>query len=151
VRATAIEGEITALGTRLGLDLRDEGDRFRARHAIAALLVPWFASRTLAEVREALDAARVTWGAYRTLREALTHDPDLSTANPMLARIEQPGIGSLLAAGSPVDFGAFPQHAASPAPRLGEHTHEILAGILGLSDGEIGRLHDARVVASARA
>ena len=33
------------------------------------------------------------------------------------------------------------------APVLGQHTDEILAGLLGMSDGEIGRLHDARIVA----
>jgi 2-methylfumaryl-CoA isomerase len=35
------------------------------------------------------------------------------------------------------------------APLLGEHTDEVLATILGLSDGAIGRLHDEGVVASA--
>ena len=35
------------------------------------------------------------------------------------------------------------------APRLGQHTDEILAGILGLSSGEIGRYHDAGIVAGA--
>jgi 2-methylfumaryl-CoA isomerase len=33
------------------------------------------------------------------------------------------------------------------APLLGEHTDEILATCLGLGDAEIGRLHDAGVVA----
>lgn len=33
------------------------------------------------------------------------------------------------------------------APLLGEHTDEILSSILGLSDGEVARLHDERVVA----
>ena len=30
---------------------------------------------------------------------------------------------------------------------LGEHTDEILLGDLGLSEGEVGRLHDAGIVA----
>ena len=36
---------------------------------------------------------------------------------------------------------------ARRAPALGEHTDEILAEVLSLSDSEIGRLHDAGVVA----
>jgi 2-methylfumaryl-CoA isomerase len=35
------------------------------------------------------------------------------------------------------------------APSLGTHTDEILAEVLKLSSGEIGRLHDAGMVAGA--
>ena len=143
VKATGTADAMAALGTRLGLDLGDEGNRFRARDGIAT--TPGSTARA-----RALEAARVTWGPYRTLREALATDPDCSPANPLLRIVEQPGIGPVLAAGSPVDFGAFARHAAAPAPRLGEHTHEILASVLGLGDAEIGRLHDAGIVASPR-
>ena len=149
VQATGIADAVAALANRLRLDLADEGDRFRARDEIAALLVPWFAARDLAEVARALDAARVTWGPYRTVREALAEDPDVSAANPLLRPIEHPGIGPVLAAGSPIAFGAFERHGALPAPRLGQHTDEILSEILGLDASAIGRLHDAGVVAGA--
>jgi 2-methylfumaryl-CoA isomerase len=147
VQATGTADAMAALGARLGLDLSDEGNRFRARDEITALLAPWFAARDHAEVARTLDAARVTWGPYRTVREALRDDADLSEANPLLRTVEQPGIGPVLAAGSPLDFSAFTRHLARPAPRLGQHTDEILHTILGLSQAEIGRLHDARIVA----
>ncbi|RZA11422.1 MAG: carnitine dehydratase, partial [Lysobacteraceae bacterium] len=35
------------------------------------------------------------------------------------------------------------------APHLGEHSEAVLADLLGLGSGEIGRLHDAGLVASA--
>ena len=51
--------------------------------------------------------------------------------------------------GSPVAFdGLLPQEPV-PAPRLGQHTDEILADRLGLSESEIGALHDDGVVAGA--
>jgi 2-methylfumaryl-CoA isomerase len=40
-----------------------------------------------------------------------------------------------------------PRGAPAPAPRLGANTDEVLAELLGLSSGEIGRLHDAGLVA----
>jgi 2-methylfumaryl-CoA isomerase len=49
-----------------------------------------------------------------------------------------------------VQFGALPREAPRPAPLLGQHTDEILSGILGLSGAEIGKLHDAKVVAGPR-
>jgi 2-methylfumaryl-CoA isomerase len=60
---------------------------------------------------------------------------------------EQPGIGSYLMPATPLQFGRVPRLPAMPAPRLGEHTDQILLEILGLSEAEVGRLHDARVVA----
>jgi 2-methylfumaryl-CoA isomerase len=35
----------------------------------------------------------------------------------------------------------------TPAPVLGQHTDEILGDTLGLSESEIGKLHDSGVVA----
>lgn len=49
-------------------------------------------------------------------------------------------------------MGTIPQDErgpVTPAPRLGQHTDEILAEVLGLSGGEIAKLHDAGVVAGA--
>ena len=34
-----------------------------------------------------------------------------------------------------------------PAPRLGQHTDEVLADVLGLSATEIATLHDRQVIA----
>lgn len=146
-KATGMQEALDALGARLGLDFADEGHRFRARKQIAALFEPWFEARTLAEAASILDAHRVTWGPYRSVREAIAGDPDCSTANPMFTLAEQPGIGSYLMPATPLDFARVPRPPAAPAPRLGEHTDEILLDILGFSEGEVGRLHKSRVVA----
>jgi 2-methylfumaryl-CoA isomerase len=146
-KATGLGPALDELGARLGLDLSREGDRFRARQEIARLLEPWFHARTLAEVRRSFDEHRVTWGPYQSVRELLAGDPDCSTDNPMFRYVDQPRIGRAIAPATPLDFSAVERIPARPAPRLGEHTDEILAE-LGLSDGEIGRLHDEGIVAS---
>jgi 2-methylfumaryl-CoA isomerase len=131
----------------LGVDLAKEGDRFAARQVISALIGPWVASHTLSEVREIFDAHDVCWGPYQTFADMVTTDPRCSPGNPMFAEVDQPGIGTYLMPGSPLDFSAVERLPPAPAPRLGQHTDEILAGILGLSGPEIGRLHDDGVVA----
>jgi 2-methylfumaryl-CoA isomerase len=146
-KATGLTAAFQALGERLGLNMDEEGDRFRARHEIAALLEPWFHARTLAEVRRIFEQHQVTWAPYRTVREAIAQDPDCSTDNPMFAMVEQPGIGRYLMPASPLDFSQAPRLPAQPAPRLGEHTDEILLEVLGLSESEVGRLHDEGIVA----
>jgi 2-methylfumaryl-CoA isomerase len=123
------------------LDFSDEGQRFEAREAIAALLEPWFASRHANDVAAALDAQRVCWGPYRRVGELMAQDPRASLANPVFERIDTPGVGPHLAAGSAVRLGGQQRQPTRPAP--------VLHQVLGLDSGAIGRLHDAGVVAGA--
>ena len=48
--------------------------------------------------------------------------------------------------GQPLSFGATTEKPQTSA-LLGQHTDEVLSEILGLSDGQIGRLHDSNIVA----
>jgi len=134
-----------------GHDLGTETGRFEARDLIAALLRPWFARHDLPTIRERFAGTGVSWGPYQTFRQLVTEDPRCSAANPMFEEVEHPGVGSYLMPGSPLDFSRTPRGPVRRAPLLGEHTEEILAEVLGLSAGEIGRLHDAGVVASTGA
>jgi 2-methylfumaryl-CoA isomerase len=147
--ATGLGPACDKLGTRSGLDLSDAGNRFRLRREIARILEPWFHTRTMSEVRQTLDAHRACWAEYRTIREVVEKDPDCSTQNPMFEMVDHPGIGTLLTPSSPLVFEPEVRRPATRAPRIGEHTDEILSQLLGLGEGEIGRLHDDHIVASA--
>lgn len=142
--ATGIDAQ--AISAATGADPDTEAGRFAAREAIAAALAPWVASRGLDEVRRLFTAAGVSWGPYQSFRQLLDEDPRASTANPMFRKIDHPGIGMLTTPASPLDFSSMPRLPARPAPRLGEHTDEILAEI-GYSGKEIGTLHDRGIVA----
>jgi 2-methylfumaryl-CoA isomerase len=145
--ATGIAEACTSIEQVTGHDLSTEAGRFGARELIAALLRPWFATRDLEQVRDAFRGTGVSWGPYQTFRQLVTEDPRASTQNPMFSVVEQPGIGSYLTPGSPLDFSAVPRVPVRPAPLLGEHTEQILAEVLGLGETEIARLYDAGTVA----
>ena len=147
VEATGLHEAFETLERMMGVDLTKEGDRFEAREVIGALLKPWTISRTVPEIAEIFDAHGVSWGPYQSFMELVEEDARCSTANPMFDEVEQPGIGTYLMPGSPLDFGALERVPVRRAPLLGEHTDEILGDVLGLSDAEIGRLHDGGVVA----
>ncbi|MBI3515703.1 MAG: CoA transferase [Proteobacteria bacterium] len=149
--ATGIADQAAAIERELKLDFRREGDRFQARERLHALVGPWIAARTLAEVGRAFDQNGQLWGPYQTFREMVETDPRCSTANPMFAEIEQPGLGRWLVPGSPLDFTQLGRVPVTRAPQLGEHTDEILSGLLGLPDHDIAQLHDAKVVAGPEA
>ena len=148
--ATESVEQMRLLAQQLAVDFDDEGDRFGARDEIAAIVAPWCAARTLVEVRAAFDAHGVCWGPYQSFRQLVADDPRCSLANPLFAEIDQPGVGRVLAAGSPLAPIALGRVAVRPAPRLGEHTDEVLAEVLGLSGTEIAALHDRGVIAGPR-
>jgi hypothetical protein len=62
-------------------------------------------------------------------------------------RIDQPNVGP-----RPVPrqlgakFSAFEPSSARPAPKLGEHNREVLQGLLGLSDEDLARLEEQKVI-----
>ena len=147
VAATGLQESFDAIARLMDVDLDTEGGRFAARELLGATLKPWVLSRTLQEVRTVFDEQSVAWGPYQTFTQLVEQDPRCSPANPMFAEVDQPGIGTYKMPGSPLDFTGAERLRPVRAPLLGEHTDEILAGVLGLSDTEIGRLHDQGVVA----
>jgi 2-methylfumaryl-CoA isomerase len=147
--ATGIEAACEQIERATGDDLSTESGRYHARDLLAAILRPWFAERTLGEVRERFTGSGVSWGPYQTFRQLAEEDPRCSTDNPMFQDVEHPGAGTYLMPASPLDFSSVPRLPVRRAPLLGEHTEEILAEVLGLASHEIGQLHDRGVVASA--
>jgi 2-methylfumaryl-CoA isomerase len=147
VEAVGIEQACRDLEHATGYDLSTESGRFQGRDLVAALLRPWFASRDLATIRKEFAGTNVSWGPYQTFRQLVNEDPRCSTANPMFTQVDQPGVGTYLMPGSPLDFSAVPRVPVRRAPILGENTDEILADVLGLGSREIARLHDDGVVA----
>lgn len=151
VTATGTAEKMDQVAALFSLDLAKEEDRFEARDTITAVLRPWFEERALQEIAEAMNAEGACWGPYQTFAQAVAEDPRLSTANPMFEQIDQPGIGSLTAAGGMIDFSNAARASVQPAPILGQHTDEVLGDVLGLSSGEIGGLHDRGIVAGSAA
>ena len=151
VEATELHAAFELVEQQLDVDLSKEGDRFAAREVLGAILKPWTITHTLEEIGEIFDRHGVCWGPYQTFMQLVDEDPRCSAKNPMFEQVEQPGIGSYLMAGSPLHFSEHGRLPATPAPMLGEHTDEILAELLALSEAEIGRLHDEGVVAGPTA
>ncbi len=146
IDATGTADKMQQVASLFGLDLAKEENRFAARETITAVLRPWFAARSLGDIRKAMNAAGACWGPYQTFAQAVAEDPRVSTENPVFEEIDQPGIGRFLAAGCMLDFSGAPRGTVKPAPVLGQHTDEVLSEVLGLSSGKIGALHDAGIV-----
>jgi len=146
VEATETGAAMEALEAETGLDFTREEDRYEAREAISSHIARWCSHHNLADIRRTFDHHNVCWGPYQTFEQMVRNDPRASAQNPLFAEVEQPGIGTYTVPGTPHKFEDFDRGHVR-APVLGEHTDEILSGELGMSDGEIARLYDAKIVA----
>ncbi|MBS0560718.1 MAG: CoA transferase [Proteobacteria bacterium] len=126
----------------------DEIARFRHRDVLFPIVEAAIARRSLDDLAPAFNANGVCWDRYQTVRTAVTTDPRW-TENPILSPVAHPSGRTYPTPGSAASFAALPRHAAMPAPRLGQHTDEVLATVLGLSGQQIGQLHDQGIVAGA--
>ncbi|MGX4707944.1 CoA transferase [Rhodococcus sp. DMF-1] len=136
VEVTGTAEVFAALERHRRLRFADEGDRYAARDEITAILRPWFAARTLAEIEKELSGSRVLWAPYRTMDEVAARE------YAVIERVEQPGVGAVPTARSPLRWdGTYT--GARPAPQHGQHTREVLAE-LGLGPGSIDALLDAQ-------
>jgi len=142
-----IVADVAALEADLGVGFgADEGLRFDHRDRLFPIFEAAFARKSLDELKPAFDREGVCWGPYQPM-SAAADDPRLVKGNPVFADIAQPSGRTYPVAGF---AGTIPQEARQaprPASRLGQHTDEVLSAVLGLSGGEIARLHDSGVVA----
>lgn len=129
-RVTELTGTLAAVAGALDADFSREDDRYQHREVIAALLAPWFARHTAAQVAAALAGTSVLWQKYRTFAELAADTlAGLATATdeaprPVAALIDQPGIGTILATGTPLAQPGTGDIA--PAPVLGADTAAVL-------------------------
>ncbi len=147
LEATESTAAVAAIAEAEGLDFGNEGDRFEARAEVSAAIRPWIASRTVAEVAARFDELGVCWGRYQTFKQLVDDDPRCSVDGGLFREVDQPQIGTYLSPGSPLAFDGALAVEPTPAPRLGEHTDEILADDLGLTTAEIGSLRANGTVA----
>ncbi|KZY29790.1 MULTISPECIES: CoA transferase [unclassified Oleiphilus] len=145
--ATETAEKMDQLAATLGRDFSQEGARFESRDEISALFSDYISKRSFKDIESRFNENGVCWSKYQTVKEMVDSDPECSLDNPMFNQIDQPGVGSFRAAGAPWNFSAFERQPAQPAPKLGQQTDEVLSEVVGLSSAEIGRLHDAGIVA----
>lgn len=119
VELTGVGDAVAAVEKALGADFGREDDRFTHRAVLNGLIAPWFADRSAADVAAALEKSPVLSQRYRTFEEVVA-DGDLAS-NPLFSALDQPGVGTFLAAGLPAAFDGE-HYTTGPAPDLGAHT-----------------------------
>jgi len=121
-RVTGTREAVDALESATGADFSTEADRYSYREVLAALFARWFAAYTTEQVASALADSVVLHERYRTFAEVVA-EGDLR-ANPLFSPLDQPGVGTYLAAAHPATFDGA-HLTTGPAPLLGADTDRL--------------------------
>ncbi len=124
----------------IGADARFVTNDLRVVHrtALAELLAAVFKTDTTASWLTRFRAIGVPAGAVREVLDVLA-SPEIA-ARGMVAEMPDKVHGSLRTMASPLQLRGTPPVPPRAPPRLGEHTAEILASVLGIDDAEIAAL-----------
>ena len=127
LEVTGCADAVAELAEVTGADFADEGDRYRHREAIVALLRPWFAARSPAEVAAALDGTQVLWAPFRHLTDLAA---DVAAGrSPVAAVVDEPGLGSNVVTTGPLRLRGEAPPGLAAAPVLGADTDAVVTAV----------------------
>lgn len=119
-------------------------DRVRNREELVPMVEALIKERTRDEWLQRLDKAGVPSGAIRTVGEVC--ESDLLRARGMVAEMEHASAGTVKAIKNAVHLSDTPLEAYTAPPTLGQHTREVLTGLLGYSASEFDALVREKVI-----
>jgi crotonobetainyl-CoA:carnitine CoA-transferase CaiB-like acyl-CoA transferase len=120
------------------------GKRVENRAELTRLLQAVFSKRGTKEWVELLEAAGVPNGPINDVAQVF-EEPQVK-ARGIKVEMEHPVAGRLPTVASPMRFSATPVEYALAPPVLGQHTEEILRGLLKLDDATIAKLRAEGIV-----
>jgi len=118
--------------------------RVAHRDELVAVIAGRLATRPAAEWLAALEAAQVPCGPINDLAQVFA-DPQVRHRG-MVATLPHAAAGEVRVVANPVRFSATPARSERAPPRLGEHTDEVLGGLLGLPAAALEDLRARRVI-----
>ncbi|MFC9893976.1 CaiB/BaiF CoA transferase family protein [Nocardia sp. NPDC127579] len=124
-------------------ELQDNWGRWTNRERLDAAIGEWTIQRTRAEALKILEEAAIPCGPIYTAAD-LVADEQLKARNMIQSfpvEVGEPEPKSVGFTGIVPVIGGASLPIRSVGPDLGEHTREVLAGLLGLGDAEIDALH----------
>ena len=113
-------------------------DRAARSDEINGIVAEWTSSHTAAEVEAAAIAHDVPVATAYTAAD-ISGDPHMA-ARGDLVEIDDPVVGPMRQQAPFPRFADEPSVAPTGAPLLGQHTREVLGGLLGLSDPDLDAL-----------
>ena len=140
------EDEWAVLAGAVGIDPADErfttaADRKANEAELDKLIDAWTRERDQWEVAELLQAVGVP--AFPSLSARSIEANPHFAARGLIERLDHPVVGQMSHIGIPWLLADGTNGVRTPAPTMGQHTHEVLTAMLGLNPDEIAALEAA--------
>ena len=113
-------------------------DRTEHREELIPIIEAAMRKKTTAEWVEVLSGMGVPVGPVQDIAQVAA-DPQLAHRG-MFVELDHPALGPVTFTGNPLKLSRTPGEPGRVPPRLGEHTAEVLADVLGMSGAEIDAL-----------
>jgi formyl-CoA transferase len=118
--------------------------RVRHRDTLVPLLADMVKTKTKQQWIDALEAAGVPCGPINNLDEVFENQQ--VQARGLRMDLPHPTGGNVKLVGSPMKMSATPPQYNLPPPLLGQHTEEVLCGLLGESGERVAELKEKGIV-----
>ncbi len=118
--------------------------RTENRPELSAILTAELVKKTTSEWVAICEKADIPYSRINNIQE-ICEDPVIRHRN-MLVTVDQPGVGPIRIAASPIRLSETPGLVESPAPLLGEHSEEGLKEVLGYTPERIEALRAEGVI-----
>jgi len=121
-------------------------DRVRNRDILVPIVKDIIRQRTRDEWLPLMDAAGIPSGGIRTVGEGC--ESELLQSRDMIAEMPHAGagVGIVKNIKNPMHLSATPLDTYAAPPRLGEHTKEVLTGLLGYSASDVEEMARGEIV-----
>lgn len=119
-------------------------ERLAHRDALHAAIADWTRPQDGKALVAQLREAGVAAAPVHDIAE-MVEDPHFWERG-LFRRLDIPNVGPQVVYGSPWRLCATPTLGTKGAPRLGEHTREVLTGVLGYDNEQVSRLHEQGIL-----
>ncbi len=138
--ACPTDDEFARLAQVMGRDIPAEfatmSDRLAQQDALDAWVESWTTTLGKYDIVERLQAAGVRAMPVQSAEDRVENDPQLRHRG-MYRPMEHPDLGVRKVQNAPFAMSATPVENTLPAPRIGEHTRDIVEGLLGYSHDDL--------------
>jgi len=118
--------------------------RVQNRAALVPQLEAIFRTRTVADWLSALRAAQVPAAPVNNLDHAFAEPP--VAEREMIVSYDHPDVGPVHLPGNPIRLSGMAETISHPAPRLGEHTDDVMRDLLDLPADRIASLRKSGAI-----